>query len=127
MIPLTIRNYNLDIKEQVPAEFFIKADDDAYLNIDPLVTKLRTLVGHPSSFYCHVVEQNQPLREAPKGSEESKWLAPYWMYPLPRYPPYCAGTVYSFRGDLREQLYRGASQTPLLAIEDVFLTGESNV
>ena len=63
---------------------YTQADDDAYLNIPRLLTELRSRLSYPPSFYCHVIDQVEPIRKAPIGNENLKWLAPYWMYPWPR-------------------------------------------
>ncbi len=40
-----------------------------------------------------------------------------------RFPPYCAGTAYSFANEMVEPLFRKALTLPLITIEDAFISG----
>ena len=45
------------------------------------------------------------------------------LYPEPKLPMFLSGTAYIFTGSLLPSLYSCALKTPLINLEDVFLTG----
>ncbi|KAK2721707.1 beta-1,3-galactosyltransferase 1-like isoform X2 [Artemia franciscana] len=99
------------------AEFVLKIDDDVYLDLDNLLNLLnmygkKRLIG--GSLFCNA---------APIRSQSSKWYCPKHIFPGSVYPPYVSGTTYVMSGDIIHSLYETALSTPLVHLEDVFLTG----
>ncbi|XP_063977178.1 beta-1,3-galactosyltransferase 1-like isoform X2 [Diachasmimorpha longicaudata] len=100
------------------ATYLMKTDDDMYINIDNLVKALKsrpqssgTLIG---ALICHA----RPILD-PK----NKWYTPKYMFSEKMYPNYLSGTGYVMSVDVASKLYQSALSTPLLHLEDVYITG----
>ena len=111
------------VEDQIQANYVIKADDDTYINVDKLIEEFNAHLSNPPRFYCRVYFGSRPVRQAPNDTLDSKWVTPHWMYPWPRFPPYCAGAFYAFDGLLANQLYQVAMNVPLVSSEDLYITG----
>ncbi|KAH0562913.1 hypothetical protein KQX54_001421 [Cotesia glomerata] len=99
------------------ATFIMKTDDDIYINIPVLMRALRTsnttrlLMGHILI---------DPLRITDPGN---KWYVPDYMFWERTYPNFTAGSGYIMSSDVGLILYKTALTTPLIHMEDVYLTG----
>lgn len=98
--------------------YVMKTDDDMFVNLVQLVKTLlvrnttrRVLFGN---LICHA----KPIRDF-----YDKWYAPEYMYAGKVYPNYLSGTGYVMSADVPEILFETALHTPLLHLEDVYLTG----
>ncbi|KAL0108517.1 hypothetical protein PUN28_015213 [Cardiocondyla obscurior] len=99
------------------AKYLMKTDDDMFVNIPLLLQTLRsrpqaeTLLG---SLICNA----KPILD-PK----NKWYTPKYMYSEKTYPNYLSGTGYVMSMNVAAKLYQAALVTPLLHLEDVYVTG----
>ncbi|XP_020279121.1 beta-1,3-galactosyltransferase 1-like isoform X2 [Pseudomyrmex gracilis] len=98
-------------------KYLMKTDDDMFVNIPLLLQtlhskpKTETLLG---SLICNA----RPILD-PK----NKWYMPKYMYSEKTYPNYLSGTGYVMSMGVASKLYQAALVTPLLHLEDVYITG----
>ncbi|XP_017879469.1 beta-1,3-galactosyltransferase 1-like isoform X2 [Ceratina calcarata] len=100
------------------AKYLMKTDDDMFVNIPALMKTLQarsqttnTLLG---SLICNAKPILDPM---------NKWYTPKYMYSEKIYPNYLSGTGYVMSLDVAIKLYHAALTTPLLHLEDVYVTG----
>ncbi|XP_050591532.1 beta-1,3-galactosyltransferase 1-like isoform X1 [Bombus affinis] len=99
------------------AKYLMKTDDDMFVNIPSLMKTLQsksltdTLLG---SLICNA----KPILDP-----NNKWYTPKYMYSGKIYPNYLSGTGYVMSLDVAFKLYHAALTTPLLHLEDVYITG----
>jgi hypothetical protein len=105
------------------ADFAIKADDDAFVNIFNLLHVLKQNEGKKKVVACSVWGDNSmPILRDP--SKCSKWCVRFNEFPGQRYfPKYCAGLTYALSRDLIPLMYNASFTTPFFWIDDVYLTG----
>lgn len=107
----------------VPTEYIMKADDDTFVNVKGLL-KVFPNQNHTRQITGKLFENSRPIRWAwLLGSDNYKWICPTWMFKEDFYPDYVAGVGYLFPAWMATCLYQQALTTPLLYLEDVFLTG----
>lgn len=123
----------------------MKCDDDTFVNVPNL---LHSLLGGSVPVYIASLIQNDGHMASAKGISfpnsmqkrllighrfcqskpvddiDDKWYAPKYMYNKEVYPQYLSGSGYLMSIDAAIQLYKVALRTPLLHLEDVFLTGK---
>lgn len=105
--------------ECMNVEYILKADDDAVVNIERLVRKLRTKNYKDSNtFICHVHRKNVPIRDP-----QSKWYVSEGEYDGDVYPVHCSGLAYIFRPNMMGKLLLAARDTPFIRMADIYLTG----
>ncbi|XP_012536065.1 beta-1,3-galactosyltransferase 1 [Monomorium pharaonis] len=99
------------------AKYLMKTDDDMFVNIPLLlktlhsITQVETLLG---SLICNAKPITDP---------KNKWYTPKYMYSEKTYPNYLSGTGYVMSMGVASKLYQAALITPLLHLEDVYVTG----
>ncbi|XP_076242380.1 beta-1,3-galactosyltransferase 1 isoform X2 [Calliopsis andreniformis] len=100
------------------AKYLMKTDDDMFVNIPILIKTLQsrsqtidTLIG---SLICNA----KPILDP-----SNKWYTPKYMYSAKIYPNYLSGTGYVMSLGVAFKLYQAALITPLLHLEDVYITG----
>ncbi|KAL6263325.1 hypothetical protein P5V15_006123 [Pogonomyrmex californicus] len=99
------------------AKYLMKTDDDMFVNVPLLLqtlharTQTETLLG---SLICNA----KPILDS-----KNKWYTPKYMYSEKTYPNYLSGTGYVMSMDVASKLYQAALITPLLHLEDVYVTG----
>ena len=105
------------------AEFAIKADDDAFVNIFNLLHLLEQHRGKKKLLACALWRDNSmPILRDP--SKCSKWCVKFNEFPGRRYfPKYCAGLTFVFSTDLVQLLYNTSRTTSFFWIDDVYVTG----
>lgn len=126
------------------AAFFMKCDDDTFINLPNLVHYL--LGGTIPMYYdtlklygilpFRLVRNNNRLTAEknylmgylfssakPVSNISSKWYMPSYMYPDGKYPNYLSGSGYLMTTDVIKQLYRAALETAIIYLEDVYVTG----
>lgn len=99
------------------ASYFFKIDDDVVLNtynLDHVMYKFRDCKG--------VFGSKEPIRYVHR-DKESKWHVPSWMYAPDKFPVFVNGPAYLISGSIVDNIYRTALATPLVTLEDVFITG----
>ena len=107
----------------IRAHHVVKVDDDVYVNFNLLMEEFSALLSHFPSFLCYIYRNAKPVRQASNDTAYKKWLIPHWMYFKPRFPPYCVGAFYAFDGRLVERLLEAAINTPIVTVEDIYVTG----
>lgn len=98
--------------------YFLKIDDDVFLNVfrlDHIMKKYQHttpgIIGHLESHrYAH-------------RDRESRWFTPRWMFSKEALPDFINGPAYLISGKVVRQIYEAALKTPLLTLEDVFVSG----
>ncbi|XP_004533420.1 beta-1,3-galactosyltransferase 1 [Ceratitis capitata] len=124
--------------------FFMKADDDTFLNMPNL---LHYLLGGTIPLYndtmdlydTHTYRVLSPRNRfnstrnylgghlfcssRPVSVISNKWYMPYYMFPGDKYPKYLSGSAYVMSADVVSRLYAAALNTTFIHIEDVYLTG----
>lgn len=138
--------------ETARVKFVMKCDDDTFLNLPNLVHVLLggtvPIYQDTLSLYSHAEQQEQqeqlqmerrerksPLpanllmgflfRNAkPIRDVTSKWFTPKYMFRKKTFPNYLSGTGYVIEAKhAARELFRAAQRTPLLHLEDVYVTG----
>lgn len=100
--------------------FVLKTDDDMLINIRALLQEMKNSRFTPSQplIMGKIQEGAVPYRDL-----SSKWYLPHWLYEAPSFPNFASGPGYVMTQKAVSELYSGALDTPLLPLEDVFLTG----
>jgi beta-1,3-galactosyltransferase 1 len=100
--------------------FVLKTDDDMLINVRGLLQELE------NSKY----KLSQPLiigriqaGSTPYRQKSSKWYLPHWLYEGTIFPMFASGTGYVMTQEAVCEVFSNALDTPLLPLEDVFLTG----
>ena len=100
------------------AKFFMKTDDDMFVNLNSLkdaVTKYSFVLEKGIGGYCNL--SREPIR-----SKTEKWSVTYEMYPNKLYPPYCSGTGYVTSMNVVEKVYKVSKDVPFIYLEDVYVS-----
>lgn len=99
-------------------EYLLKIDDDMFLQTTKLVeliiarnTSTNVLIGKMT---CDANPIKDPF---------SKWYCPSYMFNKTYYPNFLSGTGYLMSVDVTEKLIAAAIRTPMIHLEDVYLTG----
>ncbi|XP_043685267.1 beta-1,3-galactosyltransferase 1-like isoform X2 [Vespula pensylvanica] len=100
------------------AKFIMKTDDDMFVNIILLMKTLQARTQSKGVLLGSLICNARPISD-PK----NKWYMPKYMYPEKVYPNYLSGTGYVMSIDVAFKLYQAALTTPLLHLEDVYITG----
>lgn len=102
----------------------MKTDDDMVLDVDAIVTYMKTVVNVTSpamrTFYCfYFTWGTGPL---PRGRGD-KWYVSPEEYPGQGFPKYCHGLGYLLTPDLVTDLYNISQYTRTFWIDDVHISG----
>ncbi|KAJ8686207.1 hypothetical protein QAD02_022001 [Eretmocerus hayati] len=98
--------------------FLMKTDDDMFINVPALVKALKGRSKVNGTLTGALICNARPITD-PK----NKWYTPKYMYSERTYPNYLSGTGYVMSLDVAHQLYKAALSTPVLHLEDVYVTG----
>lgn len=100
--------------------FVLKTDDDMLINVRALIQELSSTRYSPSKplIMGRIQKGAWPVR-----SRSSKWYLPYWLYEETRLPTFAAGTGYVITQKAVADIYTKSLDTPLIPLEDVFITG----
>uniref|UniRef100_A0A336LD06 Hexosyltransferase n=1 Tax=Culicoides sonorensis TaxID=179676 RepID=A0A336LD06_CULSO len=125
-------------------KFYIKTDDDIFLNVPNLI---HTLIGGTIPAYSSLkyfyndrtidVLNTKNRIEMKKGllmgdlwyltpvlrNPSLKHYTPRYLYENFFFPPFLSGYIFIMSPDIAEMLYDAAMKTPLIHLEDVFVTG----
>lgn len=99
-------------------KFLMKTDDDMFVNLPALVTLFRSSTRSSNLLLGSLICSAKPILDT-----GSKWYTPHYMYHGQIYPNYLSGTGYIMSRDVVTRLYQTALETPLIHIEDVYITG----
>lgn len=110
--------WTLNCCKSVP--FVLKTDDDMLINVRALLQELENSKYRLSQplIIGRIQEGSRPYRD-----RSSKWYLPHWLYEETTFPTFASGTGYVMTQKAVSELYSNALDTPLLPLEDVFLTG----
>ncbi|XP_041364688.1 beta-1,3-galactosyltransferase 5-like [Gigantopelta aegis] len=107
------------ISRNVPsAKFYMKCDDDVFINISYLLALLAN----------RIIDQHEILGAFSSGAKvirdpRDAWSVPFAKYRLPTFPPYVTGGAYVMTMAALKSLLRAAVTTPSIHLEDVYITG----
>ncbi|XP_066581627.1 beta-1,3-galactosyltransferase 1-like isoform X2 [Prorops nasuta] len=99
-------------------KYIMKTDDDMFVNVPNLVKTLQSRSPTTGTLLGSLICNAKPISD-PK----NKWYTPKYMYSGRTYPNYLSGTGYVMSIDVARKLYQAALATPLLHLEDVYITG----
>ena len=104
------------------AAYVMKLDDDVFVNIKPLITRIFTTFGlnpiNSKFIYCHTIKMALPQRK-----NVSKWFVPFDSYPFEYYPQYCEGFSYITNVNTIKLMQKQSKIIPRFWIDDVYVTG----
>ncbi|XP_012286095.1 N-acetyllactosaminide beta-1,3-N-acetylglucosaminyltransferase 4 isoform X2 [Orussus abietinus] len=100
------------------SKYLMKTDDDMFVNVNTLMRTLKARPYTTNTLLGSLICNAKPILD-PK----NKWYTPKYMYSEKMYPNYLSGTGYVMSIDVAEKLYQAALATPLLHLEDVYITG----
>ncbi|XP_076435690.1 beta-1,3-galactosyltransferase 5-like [Babylonia areolata] len=98
------------------ARYFLKVDDDVWVNTGALMDRLSkagTDLHNAIGGYCKM--HPRVLREP------GKWSATYAEYPANAYPKYCSGTAYTSSVQVATRVLAASRGVPFFFLEDVFV------
>ena len=104
------------------AKFFLKSDDDAFVDIFSLYQYLsRTF----ESLNQRNILAGNVFPDGVPAQRTGKWAVSQAEYPWPRYPSYLGGLAYLMTPDVARDLYKAAyvSGIPSVWVDDVWVTG----
>ncbi|XP_043245939.1 beta-1,3-galactosyltransferase 5-like isoform X1 [Amphibalanus amphitrite] len=102
------------------ANFFVKADDDAFVDVYQLVRFMKRTHGStaPSTLVCNVLPAGTPVLR------RGKWAVSRSELAADEYPRFCGGILYLAAPETARRLYSAARTHPHpLWVDDAFVTG----
>lgn len=126
------------------AAFFMKSDDDTFVNLPNLLHYLLggTVPMYYDTLHLYGIKPLKILHDGyylksvdnflvgylfcgakPVSNISSKWYMPAYMYPDGSYPNYLSGSAYLMSSDVIMKLYKAAIRTSIIYLEDVYVTG----
>ncbi|XP_046681951.1 beta-1,3-galactosyltransferase 1-like isoform X2 [Homalodisca vitripennis] len=106
------------VQQNCPAQFLMKSDDDIYLNLPALTKALRPVAERKNILVGSLICKARPIQDS-----TNKWYTPQYLFSEPFYPNYLSGTGYVMSQDVVPKLYKAALKTPIIHLEDVYITG----
>jgi len=105
------------------AKYFIKANDDTFVNIFSMIQLFDKSAAHQHIMACALWKENtMPILRDPK--ECMQWCVAADELPgRTHFPQYCAGLAFALSHDLVSALYSASLSTPYFWIDDVYITG----
>ena len=105
------------------AKYFIKANDDTFLNIFSMMQLFEASAKRQHTVACALWKENtMPILRDPK--ECMQWCVAADELPgRTHFPQYCAGLAFALSRELVSALYSASLSTPYFWIDDVYITG----
>ena len=101
------------------ANFAIKADDDAFIDIFHLIDLIEYQKDPNRLILCARWDPSPILRDP-----ASKWYVKSSDFPGQKaYPQYCSGITYVLSNDIIPELLQKSYSTPFFWVDDVYITG----
>jgi beta-1,3-galactosyltransferase 1 len=101
-------------------KYFLKTDDDTFVNIFTILKHLQALTDHDMGKYgilmCCLGHLKPVLRTG-------KWAVTRSEFPEGYYPHYCSGMAYILTPDVVSAIYLASAHVPYFWIDDIFITG----
>ncbi|XP_049792538.1 beta-1,3-galactosyltransferase 1-like [Schistocerca nitens] len=101
------------------ATYLLKVDDDVLVNVHGVLRLLSEAASRGWGLVGNVFHGRPHRWRLPY----PQWYLPRWLHPEPALPDYLTGPSYAVAGWALAPLLRAALRTPLLPLEDVFVTG----
>ncbi|XP_041371100.1 lactosylceramide 1,3-N-acetyl-beta-D-glucosaminyltransferase-like isoform X2 [Gigantopelta aegis] len=105
-------------------KYLLKSDDDVYVNIPVLLTKLGKFESSEQKF---LIGRIQPVIPVPREDDipkpKAKWIMSRKEYSEDLYPAYLIGSAYAMTRASVPDLYAASMEVHYIKMEDVFLTG----
>lgn len=98
------------------SKFVMKTDDDMYVNINKLLSYIRSLKPSNKHVLYGACWQGSPHRDV-----RSKWYVPVHLYPHKAYPKFCSGTGYFTSARTSSSIYNISQNVPFFYLEDVYV------
>ena len=99
--------------------FLLKTDDDMLINVHRLLDELPEKFDPSTPLVIGRIQENaRPYRD-----KTSKWYLPVSLYKQPAFPTFAAGTGDLITKAALTRIYWSALDTPVIPLEDVFVTG----
>ncbi|KAG5343217.1 B3GT1 galactosyltransferase, partial [Acromyrmex heyeri] len=105
------------------AKYLMKTDDDMFVNIPLLLQTLRSRTQTETLLGSLICSAKPILDPKNKWQVSFRLYTPKYMYSEKTYPNYLSGTGYVMSIGVASKLYQAALVTPLLHLEDVYVTG----
>lgn len=102
------------------AEFVLKTDDDAFVNMHLLLKLLVRMSTVEPSLRTKTIMCNLWRDEVPR---DGKWKLERSVFRFHYYPAFCQGLAYIMTQDMIVPLYNASYYVPFLQMDDVYLTG----
>jgi len=105
------------------AKYFIKANDDTFLNIFSTMQLFEESAMHQHTVICALwKDSTMPILRAPQ--ECMPWCVAADELPgRTHFPQYCAGLAFALSRELVSALYSASLSAPYFWIDDVYITG----
>ncbi|XP_046579069.1 beta-1,3-galactosyltransferase 5-like [Haliotis rubra] len=107
------------VVQNVPrTRYYMKCDDDIYLNVPYLLSELRRGVIGSKQILGALSSSARVIRDP-----RDEWSVPYTVFPADTFPPYVAGGGYVMSKLALQLLLNVLPNLRLIHLEDVFITG----
>ena len=105
------------------AKYFIKANDDTFVNIFSVMHLLQESLSHQHTVLCALWKENtMPILRDP--AKCMQWCVAANELPgRTHFPQYCAGLAFALSRELVSALYSTSLSVPYFWIDDVYVTG----
>ena len=105
------------------AKYFIRANDDTFVNIFSMMQLFETSAQHQYTVICGLWKENtMPILRNPE--ECMQWCVSDDELPgRTHFPQYCAGLAFALSHQLVSELYLASLTAPYFWIDDVYVTG----
>src|SRR6218665_949706 len=102
------------------AEFVLKTDDDAFVNMYVLLKLLVRMSAFEPSLHSRTIMCNLWREEVRR---KGKWKLKRSVFRFQHYPPFCQGLAYIMTQDIIAPLLNASYYVPFLQMDDVYLPG----
>ena len=103
--------------------FYLKVDDDAYVDVLRLIDLLmNTTQLHPDEYFI-LGGAGGGMNAKPIRNKISKWYVSEELFNETVYPPYVMGGSYAMTISAAFAIQRASAQLPVFFIEDIYVTG----
>ena len=113
----TIMGFKWAVQYCREAKFVMKADDDTFVNVENLLTYIRTSGKNEPTQMIGSCRIDGPIRDP-----TSKWHATVEEYREPLYPWHCSGTGYLTTFTMVEKMYNVSPNVPYFWLEDIYVS-----
>ncbi|KAK2707892.1 hypothetical protein QYM36_015541 [Artemia franciscana] len=97
-------------------KYFIKADDDLFMDLHHFTDYFTKNFNLEKAFYCHVQSDISPQREG-------KWEVTKQDYLEDKYPEFCSGLAYTTTLPVIQEVLHKSSSHKWIWVDDVLVTG----